>query len=173
MKMKKKIVKSALALILLLSFPCLCFAEYGYAPADIQAKLFVKIFLFNNHLNKGGDIRIHVMDSPAFAAEIRKSAGQKIGKARIGEVNEGTALPSEKPSVLYLGDPAKLEEVIRYTRKNKILSITGIPDLVEKGITLGIGVAEKKPKILFNLSASEQEDMDWNPVILKISTIVK
>jgi len=171
--MIKKTFASFLTVIMIIGCSSLCFAEYGYAPADIQASLFIKIFLFNNHLNKGRDIVIHVVDSPAFAAEIRKSVGQKIGASRIAAVNEGGTLPSEKPSVIYLGNPAGFEEVIRYTQKNKILSITGIPDLVTKGITLGIGVLEKKPKILFNLASSEQEGMDWNPVILKISTLVK
>ena len=149
------------------------FAEYGKAPADIQATLFLKIFLFNNDLNKGKDIRIHVIDAPEFAAEIKKAEGNKIGKSKIVAVTAGSTLPDERPSIVYIGDPERTEEITQYTRAEHILSITGLPELVERGVTLGVGVVDKKPKILFNLSASKEENMDWNPVILEISTIVK
>jgi hypothetical protein len=51
--------------------------------------------------------------------------------------------------------------------------MTGIPDLVPKGISLGIGLSGGKPKILLNLSSSKDEGIDWNHAILKVSTIFK
>ncbi|GBC61560.1 hypothetical protein DENIS_2522 [Desulfonema ishimotonii] len=169
--MKKKITAFVFIIVSVLSSGA--YAEPGYAPVDIQATLFIKLFIFNNDLNKGKDITIHVINSPEFAAEIRKSVGKKIGKSKLISVSEADSLPSEKPSVIYLGNPAMLKEALEYTRKKEVLSITGIPELIEKGVTLGIGVVDKKPKIFFNVSSSEREDMDWNPVILKISTILK
>jgi hypothetical protein len=88
-------------------------------------------------------------------------------------VTDDATLPEKAPSVVYIGDPERFEEITRYTRAENVLSITGLPELVERGVTLGVGVVDQKPKILFNLSASGEEDMDWNPVILKVSTIVK
>lgn len=147
--------------------------EYGQAPVDIQAALFIKLFLFNNDLNGGGDLIVHVIDAPEFAAEMEKSVGKKIGKAKFAAVTESAGLPEKKPSVIYLGKSDALEEVIAYTHAHGVLSITGLPDLVRKGATLGVGIREQKPKILFNLSASEKEGMDWNPVIMKIAEIIK
>lgn len=147
--------------------------EYGAAPVEIQAALFIKLFLFNKDLNSGGDLVLHVIDAPAFAAEIGKSVGKRIGKSTFTAVTESDGLPKQKPSVVYLGRSEGLEEVVRYTHQQQILSITGVPELVRKGVTLGVGTREQKPKILFNLSASEKEGMDWNPVIMKIAEIVK
>ncbi|QTA83008.1 DUF4154 [Desulfonema limicola] len=171
--MKKYSLISALFFIIIFGYYSNSSAEYKNAPVDIQSSLFIKLFLFNNDFNNGKDIVVHVINSSEFAAEIRKSLGKKIGKSKLARVTESEGMPYEKPSVVYLGNPALLEELIDYTQKNKVLSITGIPELVEKGIALGIGVSEQKPKILFNVSASEKEDMNWNPIILKISTLIK
>ena len=171
--MKEEISTTVLILIIVLSFSYASADEYVKAPTDLQAKLFSKVFLFNNNLTKGGDIVVHVIHSTEFAAELRKSIGQKIGKSKISVVTESEGLPGEKPSVIYLGEPEKLEEVIKYSQSEKILSITGIPELVLKGITLGIGVKKKKPEILMNISSSQSEGMDWNPIILKVCKIIK
>lgn len=146
---------------------------YSLVPLKMQAALFLKIFVFNNNINKGGDVTIHIMDAPEFAAEMRKSIGIDVGKSKLVAVNDGSDLPAEKPTVIYIGDPTKLENITRYTRSNKILSITGIPDLVAKGVTLGMGVSSKKSKILLNISSSKAEGVNWNPAILKISTMIK
>jgi hypothetical protein len=167
---------SFLAVSFVLILLCLSSAvrgeSYESAPPKIQAAIFLKLLAFAKELGTG-DISIHVVGSPEFADEMKKSVGREIGKAKIVSVEETSEVPSQKPSVLYVGDPAKLEEIIAYTRNNKVLSITGIPDLVAKGVTLGVGVAEGKPKILLNVSASEKEGVVWNPAILKISTLIK
>ncbi len=173
MRIKQKILSVALILMLALAFSSASAAGYAKAPVELQAKVFSKVFLFNNKLIKGGDIVVHVIDSAEFAAELRKLVGKKMGKSKLAAVTENVGLPAEKPSVIYLGDPSKLGEVIKYSRSEKILSITGVPELVEKGITLGVGVKEKKLQILFNSSSSKIEEMDWNPVILKICKIIK
>lgn len=146
--------------------------EYGAAPVDIQAALFIKLFLFNQDLNGGGDLVVHVIDAPEFAAEMEKSVGKQIGKSRFSAVTASAGLPEKRPSVVYLGKPEALEAVTAYTHAQGVLSITGLPELVRRGVTLGVGTREQKPKILFNLSASEKEGMDWNPVIMKIAEIV-
>ncbi len=147
--------------------------SYDSASPKIQAAIFLKLLAFSKDLDSAGDISVHVIGSPEFADEMKKSVGREIGKSKIVSVEETSELPSRKPSVLYIGDPAKLEEIIAYTRSSKVLSITGLPDLVTKGVTLGIGVADGKPKILLNVSASEKEGVVWNPAIMKISTLIK
>ncbi len=147
--------------------------SYGNVPVDIQATLFLKILAFNNDINRGGEVTIHVINSHEFAAEINKSVGEKIGKSELAAVNDALGLPSQKPSVIYIGDSSMFDEIIKYTRSNNILSLTGIPSLVEKGATLGVGVSGGKPKVLLNISSSKKEGISWNPVILKISKIYK
>ncbi|QTA89162.1 YfiR family protein [Desulfonema magnum] len=145
-------------------------ADIQKAPEQIQAAIFVKLLSFNEGLNNGGDISIHVIEDPHFAAEMKTIIGEKIGRSKLAIVSESSDLPSEKPSVIYIGDASKLDTVIRYTRANKVLSITGIPELVIRGVSLGVGISGRKPQILLNLSSSKAEDISWNHAILKVST---
>jgi len=147
--------------------------NFEAAPVNIQTSLFLKLLVFNKDISQDDKVSVYVIGNPDFAAEMKKEIGTKIGKATLSDVAEGVNLPSQKPSVIYLGDISKLDEIIRYTRENKLLSITGIPDLVSKGISLGVGISDGKPKVLLNMSASKEEDIPWNPAILKISTIFK
>jgi len=147
--------------------------DIGVAPAKVQAAVFVKALAFNKGLAAGGDISIHVVDSPEFATAMKKGIGTAVGKARIGAVTEGNGLPAEKPAVVYLGDASRRDEIIQYTRANKIMSITGLPDQVQKGITMGVGILRDKPKIILNLSSSREEGIDWNPALLKIAAVTK
>ena len=143
------------------------------APAAVQASLLVKLLAFNKHLASGCDICVHVIRCPEFAAAMKKGIGIPVGKGRISSVTEGDGLPTERPAVVYVADSSMTDAVIEYTRANDVLSMTGLPDQVEKGVTLGVGVKEGKPKILLNVSSSKQEDIDWNPAVLKIATIYK
>ena len=152
--------------------PSMYAANIAVAPPQIQAALFVKLLSFHNGINGGGDISVHVIGAPDFAAEMTKIIGVKIGQSTLTAINEGEDSDSltEKPSAIYIGDASKLDDVIRYTRANKVLSMTGIPELVSAGITLGIGVSGGKPRVLLNISSSKDEDIDWNHAILKVST---
>jgi hypothetical protein len=147
--------------------------EIDEAPPELQAALFVKALAFNRGLASGGKISIHVIGSPAFAAAMKSGVGKAVGQARIGGVTEGDSLPTERPEVVYVGSASMTDRVVEYTRANGIMSITGRPEEVKKGVTLGVGVLKGKPKILLNLPSSKAEGIDWNPALLKIASVFK
>ena len=150
----------------------LVFSQIKDAPANIVAALAIKIFGFNNKLN--GDLTIYVIGDQDVANELKKGIGKSIGKGTLKDVIVGDDIPTAKPSILFIGDASKVNGALEYTRANKILSVTGITDLVSKGVTLGIGIGDdNKPKILLNLSASVEEDLDWNPAIMKVAKTIK
>jgi hypothetical protein len=147
--------------------------DIGVAPAPLQAALFLKLLAFDKNIATGGTITIYVVGAPEFAAEMKKTEGKPVGTATLGKVIEGDGVPTEKPSVVYIGADAKLAEFIAYTKGNKILSITGNPALVSKDVSLIVGTSEGKPKIMLNLSSSKDEGIDWNPAILKVAATMK
>ena len=142
---------------------------FEQVPEKLQAALFVKVLGMSKEISNGEDISIHVVRSPGTAAELRKAIGRKIGKSKLVAVNEGDEMPVYQPDAIYIGDAEQLEEVIRYCRQNDVLSMTGIPELVENGVTLGVGMQGSKPRILLNVPASKAEQITWNPAIIKIS----
>lgn len=152
----------------------LLFAGSDEAPPKVIAALLIKLIPFEKNISGSSqDITIFVLGAPAVANELQAGVGKSLGKAKLARIDQGDELPAEKPAVLYVGDPAKVSEATQYSRTNKILSITGIPELVNKGVSLGIGVEGGKPKILLNLSTSVSEGLDWNPAIMKVATTIK
>jgi hypothetical protein len=153
--------------LLLTYLPAL--AQEKEAPANIAAAMIVKVIGFEKSTSSG-DISIYVFSAPEVAVELKKV----IGQANLKSVEAGDALPTSKPSALFVGNAAKADAAIKYTRDNKILSVTSLPELVAKGVTLGFGVGEdNKPKILLNLTSSAAEGLDWNPAILKVAKAIQ
>lgn len=170
MSLKKAIVCCWLCLI---QIPFL--VVHGYcqdvseAPVALQAALFLKLLPFDKNIISTGAVTIYVANAPEFAAEMKKAEGKLIGSAALSKVIDGKGVPAEKPSVIYIGSEAVLKELGSYTKENKILSITGKPELVSKDVSLIVGVSNEKPKILLNLSSSKEEGIEWNPAILKVA----
>lgn len=147
--------------------------EISVAPAEIQAALTLKLLAFHEKLSSSGDITIYVVNGSEYAQILKKAIGKPIGSSKLTSVIEGENLPEQKPSVIYIGSSSKLDDMLSYCRSNSTLSITGNPDLISKGVTLGFGVSNEKPKVLLNLSSSKMENIDWNPAILKVAITTK
>lgn len=147
--------------------------DISIAPADIQAALTLKLLAFHEKLASSGNITVYVVGGSEYAQNLKKAIGKTVGSSKLSSVIEGDEAPGEKPSVIYLGNSSKLDDILSYSRSNDILSITGDPSLISKGVTLGFGVSKEKPKILLNLSSSKLEDINWNPAILKIAITTK
>ena len=141
------------------------------APANVQAALFTKLLGMNKNFD-GKSITIYVVGASDFAGEMKKAVGKKSGAATIASVDEGNGVPGTAPNVIYVADEQQAGDIMNYCAENKVLSITGNPGLVGKGITLGVGVAGGKPKVLLNAGASKKEGISWNPAILKIASKV-
>jgi hypothetical protein len=170
---KKMLFCSTLTLLLGLTIQPIFSEDIGIAPIPVQAAVFLKLLEFDKNISSGGSITIYVVGSPDFAAAMKKAEGKAVGAATIGKVIEGPGVPSEKPSVIYIGSESVLSQLQTYTSANKVLSITGNPEFVSKGVSLSVGISEGKPKIMLNLSASKDEGVDWNPAILKVAATIK
>ncbi|HDL01881.1 MAG TPA: DUF4154 domain-containing protein [candidate division Zixibacteria bacterium] len=147
----------------------------GDAPPNMASGLIMQLLTFEKSLmSTGGDISIHVVGSTGLADELKKSIGWKISKCTLSKVTESDALPTSQVNILVIADAKIVSKAIEYTRSNKVLSITNKPELVEKGISLGIGMNDSGGQsITLNMTASKKEGLDWNPAILKIAKAVK
>lgn len=139
------------------------------APANLQAAVLSKAMAFDKSLS--GDLTVFVLADKPLAEEFRKLEGTKVGEATIAKVESGDVLPESIPHVLFVGQDAEVGTAISFTQNNRILSMTGVPEFVEKGVTLGVGVVGGKPKILLNTSASKKEGRKWDPAIINIAKV--
>ncbi len=174
MTLRRYILPLVLTLQLIAVPRSMAMAEtFAKVPEKLQAAIFIKILAMSKELNGGEEISIHVVNAPDAAAELRKAVGRKIGKSMLVAVSEGSTTPSLHPSALYIGARDNMNELLRYCRENRVLSITGAPELVARGVTLGVGMYGDRPKILLNAAATNAEKITWNPTLLKISKIYR
>ncbi len=167
--MKKTIITLVFVLITICNYDGFAQKE---SSASVAAALTLKLVGFNSKLS--GGIKIYVVGNDALANEMKKGIGKPIGKATLESVDGGNDIPSGKYQVIVCGSTAKVSAVSKYAKSNKILSITNIPSLLSKGISLGIGVGDdNKPKIMLNLTQSNEEGIDWNPAIMKVAETTK
>ncbi len=143
--------------------------DISVAPVDIQAALALKLLAFNEKLASSENVNVYCMNSTEFAKNLKNGIGKQVGSSKLSSVVEGDGVPAEKPSVIYIGNSSKLDDILSYSRANGVLTITGDPALIAKGVSLGIGIINDKPKVLLNLSSSKLESITWNPAILKIA----
>jgi hypothetical protein len=167
---EKKLGFSTLTMLMVLVLYSSISPAFGQAadeaPAKLQAALIMKLLAFYNNLGSQ-PFTIHVVGAPDVAKQLKGQIGKTAGKATLNAVTEGDAAPSDACHVIYVGQSIK--ELIAFSQANSVLSVTGRPELVPQGVTLGIGIENKKPKILLNLSSSKAENINWNPAILKVA----
>jgi hypothetical protein len=79
-------------------------------------------------------------------------------------------------NVLYIapGNAAVLSPLLRLSHTRGITTATGVPEYVQKGVAIGIGIRpDRKPDILINLPSSRQEGSEFDASLLRIATVVK
>jgi hypothetical protein len=164
---------------------CTCLLAPSPARADqldmdLASKIILKVMMLDRdiHRKTGGEIVVGVIGSRSAARSFQALKGEPIDRhslIHVVEVIEYDKLPpvSKAPTFLFAGADADPHEVMRYTREKHLLSVTTVAEHVIKGITLGIGVEENRPRILLNLTGSKAEQMSWDPKILKISRTVE
>ena len=168
----ERVISLSLPVLSLFLRPAFC-QDIGAAPVDVQVAIFLKLLAFDKNISAGGSITVYVVGSHDFAEAMKKALGKAVGASTIGNVSEGSGAPSEKPSAVYIGTESVLAQMLSYTTANKVVSMTGVPELAQKGVTLTVGVSDGKPKILLNISASKDEGIEWNPAILKVAAMLK
>lgn len=166
-----KTLKRLTSLLLLSAVAVVSMPTFAQAPPPkLQAALLIKLLAY--YTNLGADpFVIHVIGAPEVASELKAHVGKTAGKATLNDVTTSNGLPTGGAKVVYVG--SGVAEAIAYTASNKVLSVTGVPGYVTEGVTLGISIENKKPKIILNLTSSKNEDINWNPAILKVAATIK
>jgi hypothetical protein len=146
---------------------------------DLASKILLKVLLLDQDLTarSGGKVVIGVIGSPPAVDVFAALEGTAIDASRTIEVSDVVAVkslpPEKRLTVLFVGPDADVDQVVRYTRSHGVLSATNLPQLVERGVTLGVGLENRRPKVLLNLTGSDGEKLRWDTKILKISRVYR
>jgi hypothetical protein len=185
---------AVLAVVLAIAVPAA--AQTMPMPVDIQLPLFLKILTYDRSFEYKARSAItigiaYLPGDPAsvkakdeMVANLGRLAGRTIKNLPIKHVvlefrdpaSFDKAVKAGKVNVLYvapgLGDQLPL--LVKMSRSYAITTATGVPEFVQRGIAVGIGMkADKKPDILINLPSSRSEGSEFDASLLRIATVVK
>ena len=196
----RRLPVATLVLTFLLGFPPapvpLRAAEAMPFPADVQVTLLLKILTYDRSFQfkaKSG-VTIGVVYVPTDPESVRaKDAiaktlalvsdrtikNQPIRHVAIeypGAAALERAVRANKVTVFYIapGNADSLAALLKLSRTYGITTATGVPEYVQRGVAIGIGIrADKKPEILINLPSSRSEGSEFDASLLRIATVVK
>jgi hypothetical protein len=164
-------------------------------PASLQVPLLLKILTYDRNFaaRTGSSLSIAVVfgganpdsirarDELAAAFEafadktvknlpIRYSALEYVSDSQVDAVAR-----TKQINVFYLtpGIGAHLDGLLRIGRTYQIITTTGVPDYVEKGVAVGIGIKLDKPHILINLGTAKEVGSEFDVSLLRIARVIR
>jgi hypothetical protein len=142
-------------------------------PPELQVAIFKKVFSYDKTI-PGGTPKMLVAFSDASAGikdqviKAFKDSGIIATSAKVDQLQGSIS----GINVLYIAPG--VSGVKQLCQKNGILSITGMPSLVESGeASVGLSVSENKPKILVNLKALKAEGHELSSNLLQLAKIIQ
>jgi hypothetical protein len=165
---------STLSFIFIIGSGEFLIAQGTSVPIVMQAPLFKKILAYDKKLAMTTSIKLIVAFSDSSTAEI-----DEIVKAFLGEGMSVRAVKVDQlasnlgdAAVIYISAGADSANLI--CQKNQILSITGIPSLVENGkASIGLGVVDNRPKILVHLKKLKEEGHEVSAKLLQLAKVIE
>ncbi len=187
---KKSIIIMMVTLIVI-QLPVLVLAQE--VPLKIQVTLFMKILKYERNLTSSDltEAKIGVLYSSQnresidikddFIAEFKELKSTKVNEITIqtealnGLNSLNQAIADESIKILYItpGFKGNIAAIIAKTQANGILTFSGDKDYVEEGVSVGIGLQDRKPKIFINLESSRQEGADFAANLLKLAEVIQ
>jgi len=162
-------------------------------PVDVQFPLFLKILTFDRNLKSraGNEIVIAIIYQTKFKSSIntkdefmdvmKKSTIKKIQDIPLKlvsvDIEAGSledAIKKENADVLYITQLRAVDiiNIVKLCRTKKLISITGVPDYVKAGVSVGIDIKEQQPQILINLPGAKAEGADFSSQLLNLAKII-
>ena len=159
-------------------------------PADLQAKLFATILGFDRELQPGPDgavvvgilVQRHYRPSLEAAEDLMAAvaamprSNPRVRTVMLDADGEGLEhqLLRHGCSAIYVTPLRALsvEAVAGEARRLGVRSLTGVPIYVRRGISVGLGLRDRRPEILINLRAARAEGADYSAQLLDMARLI-
>lgn len=150
------------------------FAQYSPADAAQASQMVSMACIFEKGISEKSDCEIYIYNNSDVQNAIKSFEGQKLGNTTLKTLSAGNEIPVNKPDIVFIGNKKNFDEVLAYCNDNDVLTLTNIPALVKKGVTLGMGVDNAgKPRLLINPEGVAEQGRNFNPAIMKIAKVFK
>ncbi len=193
-KFEIPILRLVLTIILTFSGIARFHAQEMVVPIKLQLALFFKILPFDRNLKDrvGDEIVIAVFYQNKIGMSydakeellkmVKESSVKKIEgiplrfvSIDIEETDLKEAITRDNVDILYITPlrAVEIEKIANLSRAKKITTLTGVPDYVESGLAVGVGIKGEKPQIIINLKAAKAEGADFSANLLKLCRVIK
>jgi hypothetical protein len=164
-------------------------------PARDQFPFFLKILSFERNLkcHGGKEMAMGILYDAGFDRSLRakREMEQAVQRAQVKrsrdpsvhcvpievtrETDLGRALARAGVRILYIAPvPAScMKEVTKVSRSQQVLTLTGVPEYAESGVSVAISKKGPRPSIIINLVAARAEGADFDSRLLKLAKIVR
>ena len=153
-------------------------------PADVQLAVFQNIWKLDRNFRQPVKMAVLYqenyrasvdMKNEIVAEVVRSNAPIECAVLEVGTTELLTqALNATDANVIYVGPlrAVEIELIARISRQRHIRTITGVPEYVDAGIGVGIGVRKSRPLIIINLAGARAEGSDFTAQLLGLARIV-
>jgi len=181
---------SALALLLA------CVPAVGQempVPVEVQAPIFLKVVTFEKRIAdaKGQDFVLGVVYQSGYRLSVavkdrfvdfagREAANGPAGRLlRIvpldldGKESLDAMIRRAGVAALYVAPLRAFDvaEIAAVTRRNGVLSLTGVPAYVEAGLSITLMLNQDRPRIVVNLAAARAEGAELAAALMNLATV--
>jgi hypothetical protein len=170
-------------------------AEIMPVPAELQVPLILKILTYDRNFESKTQTELRVgivfvsgnpasikakneivevfrsfSDKTVKKLAIKHSAVEYVSDSQVEE-----AARSNQFNIFYVapGNSKNLDTLLRISRARQIITTTGVPAYVDRGIAVGVGVEQDKPHVLINLTSSKAEGSEFDASLLRIAKVVR
>jgi hypothetical protein len=142
-------------------------------PVELQVAIFKKVFSYDKAIQAGSPKMLVVFTDKSADVKDQivkafKDSGMAVNATKADQLSG--ALGSI--NILYVAPG--VSGIKNLCQKNGILSITGIPSMVESGeASVGLSVIENKPKIIVHLKQLKSEGHELSANLLQLAKVIQ
>jgi hypothetical protein len=187
--------KSLVLALAVMGISVLSAAQEMAVETVVQYRLFVKILKYDKNLMAKTDtalvigilfqsgFRSSYLAKEDFLKAMTESPDKLLDNRPIKyavidldkETNLEESFSRFKVNILYL-TPFRafdLDPLLAIAQAHKLLTLTGVPEYVDKGVAVGLGLKGNKPEIIIHLPAAKAEGAEFSSNLLKLARIVR
>lgn len=157
------------------------------APLSRQVMILTKVLSHAKKISgKSGDLQFGILgDKNDFVSKtLQKTMYESIkenDEARVGQrkivpiMVDIRKLKTAEVDVLYItpGMKKHLKKIVEHSRDKKILTISGVADHLDKGVSIGILPKGDAYQIVLNLTGADLEEVEFDKTLHKLAKTMR
>jgi len=153
-------------------------------PTDVQLAVFQNIWKLDRNFRAPVKMAVLYQETHHASVTVKNEVMAVVATKKlpilcvplVAETQQQLlkAMAETDANVIYVAPVRALDigAIATIARKRHIRTITGVPEYVEAGLAVGIGLRKNRPLIIVNLSASRAEGADFTAQLLGLARIV-